>query len=280
MLPMALLYPDGTPIMYPRLGMGRTGVVVKREGKAWKLPIKRYTVGLDQDQSESLDYCADLALKSLEHEKNVYRRLGKHDGIVECLDLSGVGIQMAWMVHGSLQDYLEKNHPSKSDLIKWFQDMARTLAYIHDQCVIVADIATRNFLVDIHRAVKFSDFSESSILPHSTDMESTEDDGYSIYTDIGELGAVMYEVITRKRCKFDLFENQQPGFYVTTWPRRESLPTTENIWLGSVIEACWTKGALQNAHDLLAMLESTSRRELVNPNSPQASSSLETKSSR
>jgi hypothetical protein len=42
--------------------------------------------------------------------------------------------------------------------------MAHTLIHIHDLCVIVVDIATRNFLLAADLSVKFSDFTESSIL--------------------------------------------------------------------------------------------------------------------
>lgn len=134
--------------------------------------------------------------------------------------------------------------------------MAHTLIHIHDLCVIVADIATRNFLLAADLSVKFSDFTESSILPLGTNMQNTDDAGYSIYTDIGQLGAVMYGVITGKPCDFDLFKNQPAGPATAAWPQREDLPSTQNIWLGSIIETCWTRGAFQNARELSEALDS------------------------
>lgn len=38
-------------------------------------------------------------------------------------------------------------------------------------------------------------------------MENAEDDGYSIQTDIGQLGAVIYEVVTGNKCEFNLFKD-------------------------------------------------------------------------
>lgn len=134
--------------------------------------------------------------------------------------------------------------------------MARTLIYAHDCGIIVADVATRNFLLDDHLSIKMSDFTESSILPLTADMQTVNDSGYSIFTDIGQLGAVMYEVVTGKACDFDLLKSQPPGPTAATWPRREDLPSTENIWLGYIIERCWKKGALRNACELLAALDS------------------------
>lgn len=42
-------------------------------------------------------------------------------------------------------------------------------------------------------SVKFTDFVLAHLQPLDTDMEAAEKDGYSIYTDMGQLGAV-YEV--------------------------------------------------------------------------------------
>ena len=88
-------------------------------------------------------------------------------------------------------------------------------------------------------------------------MQRVDDFGYSIYTDIGTLGAVMYEVILGKPCKFDLYKDQSYGQPATaTWPQREDLPSTRDIWLGSILERCWTKSGFQNANKLSKALDS------------------------
>ncbi|OJJ68701.1 hypothetical protein ASPBRDRAFT_310138 [Aspergillus brasiliensis CBS 101740] len=82
-------------------------------------------------------------------------------------------------------------------------------------------------------------FGEASLLPIDTDMETAGDGGYSIQTDIGQLGTVIYEVIARQICGFDLFREGVPLDSRATWPRRDSLPSTDGLWLGSIIEKCW-----------------------------------------
>jgi serine/threonine protein kinase len=253
---LALLDVDGTPLRDLILGFGRSGVVVRRGDMALKLPLEYSTTGLSEDDIKHYHTCADISRESLDHEKEVYRRLGQNHGIVSCLGLSGTGLQMALMTSGNLYDYLTQQRPVKSIQLNWFQEMARTLIHIHDRRVIVADVATRNFLLAADLSVKFSDFTESSILPLCTHMQNADDAGYSIYTDIGQLGAVMYEVITGKPCDFDLFKNQPAGPATAAWPRREDLPSTQNIWLGSIIEKCWSKGAFQNARELSEALNS------------------------
>jgi hypothetical protein len=86
-------------------------------------------------------------------------------------------------------------------------------------------------------------------------METADDEGYSIQTDIGQLGAVIYEVVTGEKVKFDLFKHVPLEDGRAGWPWREDLPSTRNVWLGSVIEKCWTKGAYRNARDLVNELE-------------------------
>ena len=96
-------------------------------------------------------------------------------------------------------------YPRPSDTAGVVQEMAHTLARIHDRRVIVADMATRNFLLSADLSVKFSDFSESTLLPLHTDMQTADDSGYSIYTDSGQLGSVLFESgSTGTPCKFDL----------------------------------------------------------------------------
>ncbi|RJE27199.1 STYKc [Aspergillus sclerotialis] len=134
--------------------------------------------------------------------------------------------------------------------------MARTLAYIHERRIIVADIASRNFLLDADLSIKFCDFTEYTELPLDTCMETADYGGYSVQTDIGQLGAVMYEVVVGEKCNFDIFKDVPLELSRGVWPRREDLPSTKGVWLGSIIEKCWTEGAFHNAHDLWKELES------------------------
>ncbi|OQE21409.1 hypothetical protein PENFLA_c014G03305 [Penicillium flavigenum] len=134
--------------------------------------------------------------------------------------------------------------------------MARTLQYIHDQRVLVADIASQNFLLDSDMTIKFCDFSEASVLPLDVDIDTVDDNGYTTRIDIGFLGAVIYEVVTGEKCELDLFKDNLPTDGRATWPRRELLPSTEDVWLGSIIEDRWIDGGFRNARSLLRALDS------------------------
>ncbi|RHZ49227.1 uncharacterized protein CDV56_106526 [Aspergillus thermomutatus] len=200
-------------------------------------------------------------MEVIEREQDVYHRFNQFpreqvDCIVPCLRLDKNATHLAYMENGNLRNYLAKNQPSRAVQITWFRQMAQALEQVHDKCVLVADIASRNFLLDSDLSIKICDFSESSLLPIGTVMEMADDDGYSIQTDIRQLGAVIYEVITRQECDFDLFREGIPPDGRAIWPPRDSLPSTDGLWLGPIIERCWVEGGFQNAHALSQALGS------------------------
>ncbi|KAE8155494.1 kinase-like protein [Aspergillus tamarii] len=237
------------------LGSGGSAVVLLQDNLAVKTPL-RYLWSSDSDVQANI--------KSLRREQNVYRRLENPDdhrsnGVVRCIGFSNEATQLAHMANGDLRTYLEKCRPPDQLQLTWFREMARTLSYIHDRRVLVADIASRNFLLDSELCIKICDFSEASLLPLDSDMEAVDDNGYTTRIDIGLLGAVIYEVVTGHRCEIDLFKDNSPTDGRAHWPERKSLPSTKDIWLGRIIEGCWD-GEFSDAQSLLRALDSVTPR--------------------
>lgn len=119
------------------LGIGRTGLVIQREDTAIKLPI-RWT--------ESSDNEIEANLESLQREQDIYKRLGKHDGIVNCIDITPTSIQLALMKNGDLHTYLSRKRPTKSRQFFWLREMVSALAYIHERCIIVSSYCPSRIL--------------------------------------------------------------------------------------------------------------------------------------
>ncbi|KAL4893429.1 kinase-like domain-containing protein [Aspergillus ambiguus] len=233
------------------LGNGGTAIVLLQNDVAIKAPL-RYIW--------SSDYDVEANLKSIRREQAVYSRLqsskdDRSDGVVHCLGFSPEATRLAYMRNGDLQTYLTKYRPSLHLQLTWFRGMARTLSYIHDQRVLVTDIASRNFLLDSDLSIKFCDFSEASLLPLDSKMETADDNGYTIQIDIGLLGKVMYEIVTGDKCEVDLYKDNAPTDGRAYWPDKKSLPSTQGIWLGEIIEGCWV-GKFRSAHSLLLALNS------------------------
>jgi len=232
------------------LGNGASAVVVLQDDLAVKTPLR----WLWSPESEGMDNA-----RVIRREQDIYRRLqppqgDQYHGIVNCIGFSGDTIQLAHMKNGDLRAYLVDHRPSQAQQLSWFRQMASTLAYIHNKRVLVADIATRNFLLDSDLSVKLCDFSEASLLDLDADMEIVDDRGYTTRVDIGQLGAVIYEVVTGRKCEFKLHPDHLDG--LACWPAREDLPSTEDVWLGSVIEGCWADyGGFITAHGLAEALD-------------------------
>lgn len=91
-------------------------------------------------------------------------------------------------------------------------------------------------------------------MPLDWDLRGSDELGYSIFTDIGQFGAVMFEVLTGRRCKFDVFHDWQDAGDSSSWPPRDSPLSTEQLWLGYIIEKCWTEG-YSSTEGLVAELE-------------------------
>jgi serine/threonine protein kinase len=144
----------------------------------------------------------EVNIDVIHREQDVYRRLSptaenQLDGVVPYIQLSPNATHLVYMPNGDLRVYLEANEkPPASLQLSWFRQMARALEQIHDRRVLAADIASRNFLLDSDLSIKFCDFTEASVLPLEECMDTADDNGYSIQTDIGQLGTVMYEVVT------------------------------------------------------------------------------------
>ncbi|KAL4907123.1 kinase-like domain-containing protein [Aspergillus multicolor] len=236
---------------YPKelvIGKGRTGIVIHGgDGIVYKIPLRR----LEDD----LDTLAEN-LKSLVHEMNVYQRLGRCEFVVPMLDFSENTLALKEMVNGNLITYQATHTPaSKGGMLLWFRQMARGLDEIHHKGVLVVDIAQRNFLIDRHLAIKYCDFANAIIFDEDIDMEVVEDEDYTVQTEIGQLGVVMWEVITGERTDFYVFKDLAMGSGDLHWPRRYMLPSTQGLWLQNVIDRCWAKNGLGNAKDLFLALD-------------------------
>ena len=151
-----------------------------------------------------------------------------------------------------LQHFLKGQRPTWQIQLSWFVKLAHTMAYIHEHRIIIADIRLDNLLLDDTLAIKFCDFGESTLMPLEWDLYGTDELGYSILTDIGQFGAVMYEVIPGRECRFDLTRKGSDNRY--TGPRRDDLPSTEAVWLGHIVENCWTL-AFKSTKELAAALD-------------------------
>ncbi|EXJ88300.1 hypothetical protein A1O1_05230 [Capronia coronata CBS 617.96] len=91
-------------------------------------------------------------------------------------------------------------------------------------------------------------------MPLEWNLQGDDGDGYSILTDLGQFGAVKFEIVTGQSCKFGLMQDWKDVGDPLTWPRRDSLPSTKIVYLRHIIDKCWTQG-FKSAKGLSAELE-------------------------
>lgn len=95
-------------------------------------------------------------------EKHIYEALCPHPRIIRSYGLDKRGLILEYATGGILQDHLRSLDSAKSitnaDRIRWCQQAAEAVAYIHKKKVLHCDISTRNLLLDKDFNVKLSDF--------------------------------------------------------------------------------------------------------------------------
>ena len=243
------LYLDGTIVTEEIIGMGGAGIVVNRGGYACKIPRIFKVVEIDGVPVENPIHegvYAEVAavVRSFKKEKAIYKRLGDHPGIIRCYnaDSEEVSIEMPLM-KGDLRQYLtDEGRPGRVHLLSWFLQFARAIAYTHSKRVIICDIRLANTVYDDDLNLRLIDFSEAALMDPEWDLQGCDKYGCSIMTDIGQFGSFMFEMITGRHCYFDIFQDWRGVGNPTAWPRRETLPPTSEVWLGEIIEKCWTQG--------------------------------------
>lgn len=210
-------------------------------------------------------------------EQTIYSLLAGIPGVVRRATYWPSTTCLEYMPNSDLASYLararqQNNPPSRALLLTWFRQLAATVAQIHARHILVPDLATRHCLLGSDPAVlKLCDFTQAISLQHVPSLSArnsgenssnctataaatfeaiTTPRGFSLQTDIGRLGAVMYEAIMARPVSFGFvwgsFERVVGDVGDPTWPRRALLPSTRGVWMAAVIERCWTKGGFRN----------------------------------
>lgn len=241
--------PPSNPSFNPQIGQlagnGTFGYVwriaddrVRKEPKIWP--------ETDPDTA-----CVNMTRRfEIQNEISNYERLGKHDGIIECLDLQKESIELAFANQGDLSSYIKSQPvPTEAFRVKWIQSLVDSFSYVHSRRVVVQDIALRNVLVH-NGSLKLCDFGQSTLLPMDTDMANFCANDTTPKIEILQLGCMLYSIAVWQELKYDYYDTQ-------CWPGVADLPSTADVLLSSVIEKCFrgefaSMEALQDCvHDMM-----------------------------
>ena len=243
---------------------------MRHENFAFKIPRLRVTIDLSDEARYFAECDNETNIDAIEQEKRVYERLGKHYGIVSCIQISPEGIRMEYIENGPLDQYIKNHRPVADDMkADWLRSLADTLCYIHGRGVMVYDIALRNILVDDDLSLRYIDFGQSSIIPlesetseslvhkRSTSSDSSQlttvsegrSDDSAVLIDIFHLAFAMYSITVWEKHEHKLF-HAPPGLssdersqqsLPPNWPTVDDLPNSQNVLCGSILRKCWTR---------------------------------------
>ena len=241
---------DGTP-MDPILAMGASGIITWiNDHFVMKLPLVYRDPKATAGQAEEYEILAEMNLEALRHEQKVLRRLGNHPGLIEWSESSDDGgIRLKYMKNGDLARFIQSSSYSRSTMYQWILTIAQAIKYAHQRHVILGDIASRNVLLDEDLTARLCDFGSSAIIPFTENLRLAVDSGASIQTDIFQYGSLLFEIVSGRCYKYDLFDNGEVEYdsekteyeVIPHWPCEDELPATAHLPFGVIIQKCLKK---------------------------------------
>jgi len=223
-----------------------------------KCPLAFYLDGCDNKTRREYEILEQESATLLEREKKIYRHLGRHPGILHCIDISDNGIHFPYMKNGSLRAFLRDvdDQTPLSVKLSWIKTALATFDYIHSKGVLQGDVSARNFLVTDNRSIVLNDFAgsmigdEENFVRPETRYEKQGDEPVkiSLSTEIFAIGSLIYEIITGKPPYSELEDDDVEKRF-----RLGEYPSTKDIYLGNVVRGCW-EGEFQTADDVLNVL--------------------------
>ena len=244
---MAFLRPDGssfTVFTEKVLGLGQSGIVVRRGEHALKIAKIRDTLSMPRDERENEDCMRHVAQEILQNEKRVYERIGNYSGIAECVELLPDGILLVFYGGGDLHEYISRKEEldwwRKKD---WILSLIETVAHLHDSRVLIDDLALRNVLVADDFSLKMIDFGQCTILPLDSDPSTASVNDLTVKYDFFHLGCLIYSLAAWQTYDNDFFGSD------SEFPPLNDLPPVDHLPCADLIRRCWT-GGYSNIHEL------------------------------
>lgn len=189
----------------------------------------------------------DFERHAYDIEVRAYARLGRHERIVLCED-TGEGLQLerGTCLRSMLQT-VSGPPISLTTKLRWAQEAAEGLAYIHSKGIVHADVGCHNIIVDNASHVKYIDFAGSGIdgeAPLVCYEWCSFQPGNEIgaCTDIFAFGSMLFELETGRVPYNELERTLEMGKLVATVERlfsEKKFPSVEMLVLGSIISGCW-----------------------------------------
>ena len=251
---MAFVKPDGSIFTLRTedvVGIGQSGIILRRGQHALKIAKVRDTSNLTQEKREDQDCMSDIAREILQNEKDVYQRVGKYPGIAEYVELLQDGILLVFYSGGNMDRYISRNRELDWwNKKKWIMSIIKTVAYLHESRVLIDDLALRNLVIADDFSLRMIDFGQCVVLPLESDPSAVEVHGLTAKVDIFQLGCLIYSVAAWQRYE------AEPLDLDSHLPPLENLPTIDHLPCANMIRKCWS-GAYADINELVTEAKRT-----------------------
>ena len=184
-----------------------------------------------------------MSIEGVRREAQIYRNVGKHLSIIECLSDSDSHVDLIFATNGDMEDYV-KFQPdiSTESRLKFARKATEAVAFVHSKGVIHGDIAARRFLLDEQLNPKLSGFTYASFvgekglnvksyrhfLPRDNMAPNT------VKSDLFAFGCTLYEIMTGKEPYAEVHEHKVLELY-----KQKLFPDVDGLCCGDVILDCW-----------------------------------------
>ena len=235
-----LIKPDGSRLRYQMkdvLGMGTDSIVLRRGEHALKVPRMENVDNLSAEEREYAEYNNNLSCQMLEVERIVYQRIGRFDGVADCINISEEGILLAVYERRDLKAFMSKNPDiGLVRKVEWIRTLIQTFRHFHHCKILVYDAALRNIVLTDDVEIKLIDFGQCLVCEPDTDMSLVNNQGQTVKIDLFHLGNLIYSLLQWSEFEFDLQDHEWK------FPPRSDLPSTDGLPCGHIIDNCWTGG--------------------------------------
>lgn len=208
-----------------------------------KSPLSFYVDGCDSQQVKEARLTEEESSVLIQREKEVYRHLGSHPHVLQCLKINSMGLTFPYIHDGNLRGFLQ-HHPKTplAQRLDWIRSALGALTFVHSKEVLHCDISTRNFLVADDLALLLCDFSGSKIgeLQGMVRAETRYEKQYASSTDtsidseIFAMGSLLYEILFGSPPYQDVDDDEVEALF-----KKNSFPCTTHLFLGDIVHDCW-----------------------------------------
>ena len=184
-----------------------------------------------------------MSIEGVRREAHIYRHLGKHSSIIECLSDSDSQVDLIFAVNGDLEDYVKFQPDTPARLrLKFARQAAEAVAYVHSKGVIHGDLAARRFLLDEQLNVKLSGFTYASFIgenglktkSYRHFLPKDKMTPNTVKSDLFALGCTLYEIMKGKKSYAEIDEREILELY-----KEKLFPDVDGLCCGDVILDCW-----------------------------------------